>query len=176
LEGKGAPIKCLDFSLSNVTTFFRYKALDVVSGVLITVGIALFSYKKSKAGSSNEDVDGYLQLFGLGLVFCNLLLDGYTNAKQEKLYSSYKSASPFHMMCFLNGWTAVFISIWLGTTYVVNGETSDLASALVFFKESPEILPHILTFSLMGSVGQIFIFITMKDFGAMINTTICLTR
>lgn len=152
----------------------RYKLLDFVSGLLITAGIALFSYKKSKA---EAETDGNLQLFGLGLVFCNLLLDGYTNAKQEKMYKAYDGyISSYHMMTWLNGWTALLIGIWLGSTYVLYGETSDFGVAITFFQESPDILPHIVTFSLMGSVGQIFIFLTMKEFGAMINTTICLTR
>ena len=91
--------------------FSRYKMIDFLSGLLITAGIALFSYKKGKE-SKTEDKDSNLQLVGLGLVFCNLLLDGYTNAKQEKMYKAYKNISSFHMMCFLNGWTAVLISLW----------------------------------------------------------------
>jgi hypothetical protein len=44
------------------------------------------------------EVSPALQLFGLGLVLCNLLMDGYTNARQGHMFEKDKTITGMHMM------------------------------------------------------------------------------
>ena len=108
-----------EVALSNtLASPIGYAALDYISFPMLVlakaVGIALFSYKP-KPGKG--EVGPMLQLFGLSLVLCNLLLDGYTNAKQEGMFRANPTVAGMHMMCFLNAWTVVFIGVYLVVTH-----------------------------------------------------------
>ena len=149
----------------------RYKPSEYMAAVLITAGIAMFTFKPGKAG--NQAATN--QNLGLFLVAINLGLDGYTNARQESIFKETK-CKPFAMMFNVNAWSAALLAGWLGATFLVSGSESELARALAFTAVSPEILWHVLLFSLSGAVGQTFIFTSMEEQGAVATTTICLTR
>jgi len=149
----------------------RYKPSEYMAAVLITAGIAMFTFKPGKAG--NQAATN--QNLGLFLVAINLGLDGYTNARQESIFKETK-CKPFAMMFNVNAWSAALLAGWLGVSFLVSGNESELARALAFTAVSPEILWHVLLFSLSGAVGQTFIFTSMEEQGAVATTTICLTR
>jgi len=35
---------------------------------------------------------------------------------------------------------------------------------------------HVVAFSLLGALGQLFIFYSISEFGTLVTTTICITR
>ena len=148
----------------------RYKLMEYTAAICITAGIAMFTMKPSKS-TDLADKQG----LGLFLVAINLALDGFTNARQEIIFKETRCKN-YTMMYMVNLWTAALIAGWLAVTFLFFGEESELAKAFEFAAVSPEIVGHVVLFSLCGAIGQMFIFTSMAEQGAVTTTTICLTR
>ncbi|GIL63718.1 hypothetical protein Vafri_17744 [Volvox africanus] len=145
----------------------RYTVLEYVCMTLIGLGVAAFAQK----GSSK--VTGRLAspnpLLGYTLCFVNLAFDGYTNAAQDHINERHRKNSPIHMMCWMNFWTALYYGLYM----LASGSGVELVS---FCARHPDALVDIILFCLCGAVGQLFIFFTIKTFGALVNTLVCTTR
>jgi UDP-galactose transporter B1 len=185
----------------------RYRLNQYAAAALLTIGIAMFSWSPEKMEREGSRPRSTV-LFGLGLVLCNLLLDGFTNARQERIFRDNRHrVMPMHLMCYMNAWSTALLAGWLVVGCAAGQAKSagllpaealsssllahalrvepgpdgelrggELLEALRFFREAPQILPHIAAFAAMGAVGQIFIFLTISRFGPLVTTTICLTR
>jgi hypothetical protein len=57
-------------------------------------------------------------LIGLGLIFANLLIDGFTCAKQDEMTrQSLKPVSAIQSLLFMNIWIVIFLSTVLVVDY-----------------------------------------------------------
>jgi drug/metabolite transporter (DMT)-like permease len=91
------PVMCMGAVINGK----RYSTVEILSVLLITIGLCVFASKPSKDGRSSE-------LFGIALVFANLSLDGVTNALQDTMYSQH-TPSPHEFMYLLNFWSVLLL-------------------------------------------------------------------
>ena len=160
-------------------TYTWYKMAGVV---LLCGGIALFSSAKggsvksssATAALSNGNETTNL-LTGIFLVAMNLLLDGYTNNEQDRIFESLHATS-LQMMKNVNLWTTFYISSYLFLGYLVQRGNSEIAGAYKSFSNSQELRFDILLFCICAAVGQVLIFAVMKEFGSLTWITISITR
>jgi UDP-galactose transporter B1 len=114
--------------LSYVINGKRYSMGEVLSVVLISLGVALFSCKVHPSAvfgssdgtsiiSSEEEPleDGSLSelaktLIGLALVLVNLLLDGFTNARQDQFKKQHPKTGSWQMMYQMNIWRVITLT------------------------------------------------------------------
>ena len=156
----------------------RYSRREYLAAACITAGIALFTVKPLKAGqatSTSTGGSGNEAVLGLGLVAINLALDGFTNARQEAIFRD-TGCTNFHMMFWLNVHSCWLLGSCLILGCVIWGVESELGRAMAFAAVSPEAIVHVMLFALCGAVGQVFIFTAIQEFGAVVCTTITLTR
>ncbi|MEW5312545.1 MAG: hypothetical protein WDW38_004172 [Sanguina aurantia] len=145
-----------------------YSLLEYLCMTLIGVGVAMFARKSSSKGSSKL-VSPNLTL-GYTLCGVNLIFDGYTNAVQDEIHKQHPRSSSFHMMCWMNFWTSLFYSMYLF------GLTSAGSEAIAFMVAHHDAAKDVALFCLCGAFGQLFIFLTIKSFGSLVNTLACTTR
>lgn len=141
----------------------RYSLREFICVFLITIGVALFSWK-SKQSSQQPPTS----TIGLLLLFASLFMDGITGPLQERLISRFNPST--HELMF---WQNITAAIWLLLPLVVTGEG---VKAIRFIVKYPETLSDIMTFSLVSALGQNFIFYTVRNFNSLIVTTITTTR
>ena len=146
-------------------TWFKY-----VSVVLICGGIILFSAFKAHHGDSHRSLMD--EITGISLILLNLFLDGYTSNQQDYIFHKYKTPSET-MMKNVNFFQCLFMLIFLLAGLGIGGDASELAGAYKVLTESSQVGYDILLFCLCASIGQLFIFSIMKDFGSLVWITVC---
>jgi UDP-galactose transporter B1 len=135
---------------------------------MVTTGVALFTFFQSHEG---HHVKASTSIHGLGLLFVNLILDGFTNSTQDVVFKRSPQITGPHMMFGFN-----LMATALNVCYLLSPLTHELHSAATFMREHPAVLKDIIAFSICGSIGQIFIFKTLRRFGSLVLVTITLTR
>ena len=146
----------------------RYSAKEYACAALIAAGLSLFSLQGSgKAASKLADPN---MVLGYGLCLVNLSFDGYTNSYQDNIKMRYQGTTAFEMMCWMNFWCALMVG-----TYTF-GISSAGGEIVAFCLEHPDALRDIITFCICGAVGQLFIFLTIVQFGSLTNTIVTTTR
>lgn len=133
--------------------------------LMIVVGVSLFIYKDSAASTSSDETT-----LGMGeiLLLLSLTMDGLTGAIQEKMKAEHKTKSG-HMMFSMNLWSIGYLGVGL----LLTGEGIEF---IEFVKRHPDIVWHLLTFSVASALGQFFIFMTVSDFGPLPCSIITTTR
>lgn len=118
----------------------------------------------------------------------SLTCDGLTGYFQDKTIGTHQP-SPFHMMSYVNLWASVFLFIGLIQTRenkkVIHTDkcfvlgiyfTSGFSSVIGFCKEFPQVIWKIAWFALASSLGQIFIYFTVFQFGSLLCSLVTTTR
>lgn len=139
----------------------RYKPREFLCVALITLGVALFSWKSKKSAVPDSPL-------GFFLLFASLFMDGITGPLQERLVARNNPST--HQLMF---WQNLCSAVWVGVGSLATGE---ITSALAFVARFPEVTWDILLFSLVSALGQNFIFYTVRNFNALVVTTITTTR
>lgn len=130
---------------------------------MIVVGVALFIWKDGKT-SKKEDGN----LFGYFLLMFSLGMDGLTGGIQDRMRAEGNPKFA-QMMYNINMWS----SIILGVAVAATGE---VWSFIDFVQRYPYVLNHIWWFSVLSAFGQLFIFLTVQDFGPLPLSLITTTR
>ena len=146
-------------------TWFKY-----LSVVLICGGIILFSAFKSHHGDVHRSFLD--ELTGIALILINLFLDGYTSNQQDYIFHSYRTPSET-MMKNVNLFQCLFMVAFLVGGLLLWGDGSELSGAYTMLLHSNQVGYDILLFCLCASIGQLFIFSIMKDFGSLVWITVC---
>lgn len=144
-----------------------YKAHEYFSVFLIGVGIFLFSdITTNSIKHTNQTLSttfpGFLCLFGY------LVSDSFTSTWQDNLLKSY-SMSSIALMFITNLYSCMYTLISLASQGQI-GETIE------FMMQHAGITHHIVLLSIASAIGQIFIFVTIQKFGALIFSIIMTTR
>ena len=100
-----------------------------------------------------------------------LAFDGFTSTTQERLFKQYKT-STYNQMLYVNIFSAIMSIVVLMFPLTSNR----LISSLEFGFNHPELLFDAVILSLCSSFGQLVIYYTIKEFGALIYSTIMTTR
>ncbi|CAM9291615.1 unnamed protein product [Discosporangium mesarthrocarpum] len=158
----------------------RHTREEYLSVFLITVGVALFSLDAESLRESFEGGGGGAgtKLLGLGLVSVvmgNLLLDGVTNAEQDKINSRLRVSS-FFMMLAINVWILLFHIVYLLLGAWVYTDESELMQAWRFCAAFPEVVTNVAAFCTSAGIGQLFVFFIIKEFGSLTNVTVTISR
>lgn len=150
-----------------------YDSYEYITGGVVGVGLYLFL-------NSSEKIDLKQNVFGdpesvtgawcgVVLLLLFLLFDSFTSQWQTRMFQLHKQMSPLQMMLITNAFSTVFAFITL-----VHQE--ELSSSLSFVVTHPEIILHLLMFCICSTVGQLFIFYTVKEFGAVVLSIIMSIR
>lgn len=145
----------------------KYGVKDYLVGAMVMAGCSLFlltgEIKSKKAVDSNST-----NITGLLLMLGYLGFDGFTSNFQDRLFKGY-NMTVFNQVFYVQ-LTAVAQSLF---GLVTSGQ---LWSALEFLSVHPTALRSILMLSLAATIGQLFIYHTIKAYGALLFATVMTTR
>jgi adenosine 3'-phospho 5'-phosphosulfate transporter B2 len=97
------------------------------------------------------------------------LIHSFTGQWQTRMFNLNKALSPLQMMLIMNAFSAVF-------SFITLVHQEKLTSALTFIYVHPPIILHLVLFCICSTVGQLFIFYTVKNFGAVVFSIIMSMR
>lgn len=149
----------------------RFPAHKYAVAFMITSGVSIFTLFKS-SGSLGSLGEGNLSI-GLGLLLVSMFLDGVTNSTQDQLFALKTpnlKITGAHLMAGLN-----ICNFTLTLLYALIC-TNQISYAYRFINLYPELLYNIVLFGIFGSIGQIFIFITLENFDSILLVTVTVTR
>ncbi|VDL18847.1 unnamed protein product [Hymenolepis diminuta] len=166
-------------ALSNiVSSWCQYEALifitfpiQVLFGekrwtvALISIGVCIFilsSPPEHEVKATENSVSGLILICGY------IVLDSYTSTSQSNLFRTFKM-SPLHMMCGVCSWAVLFI-----VTPLLANET--LKSSLQFAWRQPQFAFDAAASALCSGIGQVLIFATIAEFGAVTFNLIMTVR
>lgn len=174
----GKSCKLVPVMFMNILIYRRhFEMYKYVTVGLITAGVSGFMLFEDGGSGGGERANS---MIGLLLLLSNLLLDGATNSWQDQLFLKYRLKSQ-QLMLFMNAFTAVLLTGTLAVG-VIDFNTwgldysSQSLQAISFIQQHPSCLGDILSFSLCGALGQLFIFHTLEHFGSLVLVTITVTR
>lgn len=142
----------------------KYHLLEYISLLFIVAGIFMYNFFKSKSG-------GTTSLFGLTLLAGSLMLDGFSGFASDSIRHKFPTTS--WSLMYRNSQIAT-VSLFVLTVggYVTGYHEKDVVT---YFQDNPDIFGYIVQYSILSSIGQVFIFKAVKEFGPLslsIMTTI----
>ena len=143
----------------------KYKTSEYITVCLIALGIYFFSDVKNMSNAKamiNTTFPGIFCLIGY------LISDSFTSTWQDNLIKTYEMSS-IALMFMTNLYSCLF-------TLVSLCMDDELNETIQFISEHSEVTSHLVYLSLASAIGQIFIFVTIQKFGALIFTLIMTTR
>ncbi|XP_014672364.1 PREDICTED: adenosine 3'-phospho 5'-phosphosulfate transporter 1-like [Priapulus caudatus] len=142
-----------------------YHYFEYVTAVMISVGISLFLLSGHGEQSHRNTVttsSGFLILVGY------MLFDSFTSNWQGALFSAHKMSS-VQMMCGVNLFSCLltFVSLW---------QQGGFMQSLLFATRHFAFVFDICLLSVCSAAGQLFIYYTISQFGAVTFVIIMTTR
>lgn len=143
-----------------------YKVKDYIVAGAVTVGTTCFlllgpvGARKIKEGGEVA-TDTTSTVIGMLIMVMYLGFDGFTSTWQEKLFKSL-DVSTWNQMLYVGFLSTIITSF------------GQLGAPVP--KWDPTLYTYILALSLSAAVAQIFILITIKEFGALLFATVMTTR
>ncbi|KAL8269565.1 hypothetical protein Esti_006507 [Eimeria stiedai] len=135
-----------------------YPWQDYLSVCVVTCSLAVFQLCKNEA----KVIAGSMQqnsLLGLLLLCGSLLCDGLTGPRQDRLLAREKHLSSLLMMFITNSCAIV----WIGAATAV----AEGLRPLYFLAAQPDAAGYLFAFAVCGSLGQLFIYQSLKHFGSL---------
>merc|ERR1719420_174423 len=135
--------------------------------LLITVGVLLFTFYAEhdpSAGEFSWHSHGVGMLMLLGFLLC----DAVTPSLQKRAFSN-SNLDAFQMMF----WIGAASSVYAGAMLYFSGE---LNYTISFLMSRPESLIDVSALSLIATLGQIFIYVTVQKHGPVVLSLIMTTR
>lgn len=150
-----------------------YESYEYICAATVGFGLYLFL-------DSSEHIDLRANVFGdpenvtgamCGVVLLVLFLffDSFTGQWQSRMFQLNKSMSPLQMMLIMNAFSATF-------SFITLVHQEELTKCLTFVYEHPQMILHLIIFCICSTVGQLFIFYTVKSFGAVVFAVIMSLR
>jgi adenosine 3'-phospho 5'-phosphosulfate transporter B2 len=148
-----------------------YPQYDYFVALLIGVGIAMFmtSTEDLRFGVDYLGEETSTTRTGVMLLFLFLFFDSFTSQFQSRMFQRHRDLSMVELMFA----TSAFSTVLSLVTLI---HSKELQPALRFVMDHSEIHLHFLLFSICSTIGQLFIFYTIKNFGAVVFTIIMTTR
>lgn len=142
-----------------------FRLYEYVTALMISLGVAVFmltSGDSVKGDTTSTTFSGLIILAGY------LLFDAFTSNWQGELFTQYNMSS-IQMMAGVNFFSVIF------TTVSLIEQGGFIQSAAFMFKY-PEFVFHCVILSICSAFGQLFIFYTIGQFGAVVFTIIMTLR
>ncbi|SCN12654.1 UDP-galactose transporter, putative [Plasmodium malariae] len=131
----------------------KYPYYDYISVFLITSSLVVFNLLRTRTPKEVNQTT-----FGLLLLSISLLCDGLTGPRQDKLLSKYNVDS-VNLMFFVNIFAFIFNLI---ASLIIEG-----SKPYNFINKYTDSYYYILAFSISGSLGQFFVFYSLKVYGSL---------
>lgn len=131
------------------------------------MGIFMFS----DLGEQNMSTTGQMiqtTFPGLLCLLGYLISDSFTSTWQDNLIRNYYMSSVSLMLL-----TNLYSSAYTFVSLVYQGE---LGESVQFLAEHSDVTFHVLLLSATSAIGQIFIFVTIQEFGALVFSLMMTTR
>ncbi|CAF1464457.1 unnamed protein product [Adineta ricciae] len=150
-----------------------YPARQYLLMLLMATGIALFftGYYENNSDdlpTKKKPKTNITTFNGVVLLVCYLVFDAFTSNYQKFVFDRY-SVSFLNMMFFVN----CFSTILTLTSLILNGT---FFQCLSFMQRHESFAVHVIATSVCSSVGQLFIFSTIEEFGPVIFAIIMTMR
>lgn len=151
----------------------RYPLSDWLVAVVVTAGVVVFKQaeladtSRAHARPSAGELSGG-EAIGYSLIVGYIGFDSFTSNWQEALFKEY-SVTPLQMMRQVNMFSVLFAA----TGLLLTAEAFELPR---FFASHPDCALHVAMMSVCSAIGQLFIFFTIKHFGALAFATINTVR
>jgi len=146
----------------------KYSWRDAGVAVVITGGCALFlltsATHKTHLRRSRQDNDA----MGIACMMLYLFFDGFTSTFQDKLFRAHHMEVA-NQILYVAG-TSTVISF----TLLVSSE--EFIPASLFLYRHPGCAINVILLSLAAAAGQLFISMTIKNYGSLVFATIMTTR
>lgn len=133
-----------------------YEAYEYITAVMISVGVSMFLLTSQDATRSKDTVT---TTSGLVMLVGYMLFDSFTSNWQGELFTQYKMSS-IQMMAGVN-----LFSCLLTTVSLI--EQGGFIEASAFMFRHPDFFVHSVILSICSATGQLFIFYTIAQFGAV---------
>jgi len=163
---KLAPVMAMGKLLGNKT----YPTYDYFVALVIGIGITMFM---TSTGDLKLGYDVYGNVSpawtGILLLFLFLFFDSFTSQWQSRMFQRHRDLSMLELMFATSAFSTML-------SFVTLVHDKELEPAYSFAIRNSEIQLHFLLFSICSTIGQIFIFYTIKNFGAVVFTIIMTTR
>jgi len=163
---KLAPVMAMGKLLGNKS----YPQYDYVVALLIGVGISIFM-------SSTDNLQFGYDIYGeasptwtgVMLLFFYLFFDSFTSQWQSRMFQRHRDLSMVELMFATSAFSTVL-------SFVTLVHDRELSPALSFVYRHSEIHLHFFLFSCCSTIGQVCIYYTIRNFGAVVFTIIMTTR
>jgi len=166
---KLAPVMAMGKFLGNK----QYPTYDYYVALCIGVGITMFmsSTDNLSVGFGYNIYDQKASATWTGIMLLGLFLffDSFTSQWQSRMFQRHRDLSMIELMFA----TSAFSSLLSLITLI---HSHELGPAIDFVLKHTEIHLHFFLFSICSTVGQLLIFYTIKNFGAVVFTIIMTTR
>jgi len=143
-----------------------FSPMEYANAVSIAVGLVVFKYGQESGPPTDDSLNAKYFAVGLTLISGYICSDSFTSNWQSRIFKKY-SISPLQMMRGVNMFSASFSLLSCAPA---------LLSTCIFFKDHPKIILHAGLMSLCSGTGQLFIFYTIKRFGAVVFAVAMTTR
>ena len=143
----------------------KYSWFEWFTALLLSIGVSFFLFGTPQDTSKGADSTG---LSGLLLMVGYMGFDSFTSNWQGQLFKEYKMSS-FQMMLGVNLFSTTFT---LGSLI----QRGDFLNSIAFMLTYGEFMWHCIILSICSAVGQLFIYYTIGQFGAVVFIIIMTTR
>ena len=150
-----------------------YPVYDYAVAVLIGFGIATFMVSTEDMNFGSDSIGAPETwsgtLCGIMLLFFFLAFDSFTGQWQSRMFHRHEDLTPAHMMLMVNTFSLVF-------SFITLVHTKEFESFMIFLMRHSNMHVHVILFSVCNTIGQIFIFQTIRSFGAVVFAIVMNTR
>ncbi|XP_014212442.1 adenosine 3'-phospho 5'-phosphosulfate transporter 1 [Copidosoma floridanum] len=140
--------------MGKIVSRAKYEYYEYVTAVLISIGMMMFML-----GSTDHKNDGATTFSGVILLGAYMTLDSFTSNWQNALFNDYGVTS-LQMMCAVN----LFSCLLTATSLF---QQSSLWYSLAFITTYPHFILDCILISVFSTTGQLYIFYTISNFGAV---------
>lgn len=156
-SGKPIPVMLLGVLLGKKV----YPCYKFVFVFILVFGVTLFMWNSSEDYFKNQSPEAREEATRVGelLIVLSLTMDGISAAIQERMRTEYMTKS-LHMMSGINKWSVVFLGV--GLAY-----TGEIVNFIKFVNRHPDVLWEMISFSMVNTQGQFFIFLMIEHFGPL---------
>jgi len=148
-----------------------YPQYDYFVALLIGIGIAMFMTSTDDLRFGEDYLGGEVSTAwtGVMLLFFYLIFDSFTSQFQSRMFQRHRDLSMVELMFATSAFSTVL-------SFVTLVHTKELYPAVHFVMQHSEIHLHFFLFSICSTIGQLFIFYTIRNFGAVVFTLIMTAR
>ncbi|XP_038066385.1 adenosine 3'-phospho 5'-phosphosulfate transporter 1-like isoform X2 [Patiria miniata] len=151
--------------MGKVVSGKTYEYYEYLTAAMISMGVAMFLLTQGKEATGPTTVTTFS---GVLILIGYMMFDSFTSNWQAELYKQYNMSS-MQMMFGVNLFSCIF------TSWSLIGQ-GGFAVGLGFMLKHSTFMFHVLLLSLCSATGQLFIFYTISQFGAVVFIIIMTTR